>query len=249
MRKILLSFLLIFTNIFSKSVRLIKKNSSVNSKSPNFTDFKSRFTKSEQELQSAKANLLKELNSISKIDINYYIKMNRDFFKKQYALVIDEHKKNDKCSNFVTKCKEINQQLKKHKNIKILVTNNLFIKYGSPGLTYDKTIFLDSHYVNNQGIIMHEICHAINDDCILCYAIENLKSYYLKKASPGFKKISELYRKFSQKLEKRADLWSASHGKNFAKNLIVFFEECKKSHFIECTENHPPAKERISYLK
>ena len=190
---------------------------------------------------------IKELNSITGININHYINLTRDYFKKECAFAINDCKKIDKCRSFVTKCKEINQQLKKFKNIKILVANNLFSNYGSPGLTLDKTIILDRGYVTNTGLIMHEICHAINNDCRMCFAFGDLLNQ--QKAESRSKKITELYRNFLHKVEKRADLWSASQGKNFAKTLLRFFQYLKKSNTPYSTEAHPSLKERISYLK
>ena len=153
--------------------------------------------------------------------------------------------KNNKFSKLVTVSEEIRAHLQKNPTIELFSIDNLFGKYGSPGITIGQTIFLDSKFVDKPGIIMHEICHAINDDQITICVLDAFIEHHNKNTkSSKLNRLANLRSKFYQRLEKRADLWSAANGKDCAKQLAAFFKSLK------CASNecHPDLAERIGYL-
>lgn len=164
-----------------------------------------------------------------------------------FAQQIEKYKKENKCRKFATGSKLINEVIQKNPDIEILVVENFFAKCGSPAITVGHTIFVDNKFADKPGLILHEICHALNDDQIYICALDSFVEHYNKTnkhKKNNHNLISNLKCKFCQKIEKRADLWSASHGKDYAMQLANFF----KSLSCASTEAHPSLDERIAYL-
>jgi hypothetical protein len=246
MKKIFLS--LLFTVLLTNSPQIINTvfaaGSDINPNDLHVVDFKSRLHKSEQDLKNSKAGILKELN-INEDEFNDFIKKNRNFYKDCFEQQIVKYKTENKFSKLVKVPEEINAHLQKNPTIEIFTIDNLFSKYCSPGITIGQTIFVDSKFVDKAGIIMHEICHAINDDQSTISALDAFIAQHNKNnKNLKFNRLANLRSKFYQMVEKRADLWSAAHGKDFAKQLCDFFKS------LECatTDCHPELAERICYL-
>ncbi len=243
-----ISLLLLTVLVFTNSPGSLHKTSYIHSNSgPKKTfaiDFKSRLNQAEKDLEKSKAGILKELNS-NENDLKNFIKKNCNFYQDYFNQQIAKYKVSNKCLKLVNMADEICVELQKNPKIEILAIDNLFGKCGSPGITIGQTIFVDSKFVDNPGIIMHEICHAINDDQITICALDALIDQHNKNTKKSkFSKLANLRSKFYQRLEKRADLWSAAHGKDCAKQLADFF----KSLGCASTECHPDLAERIAYL-
>ncbi len=216
----------------------------ISSKAAINVDFKSRLSQAEKDLEKSKAGILKELNS-NENDLKNFIKKNCNFYQDYFNQQIANYKSSNECLKLVNMADEICVELQKNPKIEILAIDNLFGKCGSPGITIGQTIFVDSKFVDNPGIIMHEICHAINDDQITICVLDAFIDKHNKNTKKSkFSKLANLRSKFYQRLEKRADLWSAAHGKDCAKQLADFF----KSLGCASTECHPDLAERIAYL-
>lgn len=246
MKKIFLS--LLFTILLTKSPQSINTASTISSnvraKDAHVVDFEVRLNKAEQDLQNSKAGILKEVDANEK-DFNDFIKKNCNFYKDYFRQQINKYKTENKCCKFIAVSEEICAQLKTNPNIELFIIDNLFGKYGSPGITIGQTIFLDSKFVDKPGIIMHEICHAINDDQVtICVLDAFIEQHNKNTKNSKLNRLANLRSKFYQRLEKRADLWSAAHGKGCAKQLADFF----KSLGCASTECHPELAERIAYL-
>jgi hypothetical protein len=246
MKTIFLS--LLFTVLLTKSPQIINKSfasgSALKPKSECLVDFKSRLHKSEEDLKNSKAGILKELNS-NEDEFNDFIKQNRNFYKDCFTQQVAKYKTENKFSKLVKVPEEISVHLQKNPTIEIFAIDNLFGKYCSPGITIGQTIFVDSKFVDKAGIIMHEICHAINDDQITISALDAFIAQHNKNnKNSKFNRLANLRSKFYQRIEKRADLWSAANGKDCAKQLCDFFKS------LECatTDCHPELAERICYL-
>ncbi len=216
----------------------------ISSKAAINVDFKSRLNQAEKDLEKSKAGILKEVE-VSEKDFNNFIKKNSNFYQDCFKQKIIKYKNSNKCLKLVNMADEICVELQKNPKIEILAIDNLFGKCSSPGITIGQTIFVDSKFVDNPGIIMHEICHAINDDQITICALDALIDQHNKNTKNSkFNRLANLRSKFYQRLEKKADLWSAAHGKDCAKQLADFF----KSLGCASTECHPDLAERIAYL-
>lgn len=216
----------------------------ISSKAAINIDFRSRLNKAEHDLEHSKAGILKELNS-NENDLMNFIKKNGNFYQDCFKQKIAKYKSSKKCLKLVNMADEICVELQKNPKIEILAIDNLFGKCGSPGITIGQTIFVDSKFVDNPGIIMHEICHAINDDQITICALDALIDQYNKNTKNSkSNRLANLRSKLYQRLEKRADLWSAAHGKDCGQQLADFF----KSLGCASTECHPDLEERIAYL-
>jgi hypothetical protein len=248
MNKIFLSNLLLFSVVFTNPPKILNTTSiigtNISPKAAIVIDFKSRLNKAEQELKNAKSMILNELNSTEK-ELNDFIKKNHSLYENCFAEQIAKYKKENKYFKLAKFSEEISAELQKNPTIEIFAIDNLFGKYGSPGITIGQTIFLDSKFVDKPGIIMHEICHAINEDQIMISALDAFIDQHNKNTrNSKLNKLADFKTKFYHKMEKRADLWSASHGKDFAKQLSDFFKSLK----CASTECHPALAERIGYL-
>ncbi len=207
-------------------------------------DFKSRLNQAEKELQNSKAVILKEVG-ITEKDFNDFIKATSNFYNKYFSQEIAKFKKENRFCKLTNFSKEISAELQKNPEIEIFVVDNLESKYGSHGISMGQAIFVDSKFVDNQGIIMHEICHSINHDLITLNAINTFIKMH-NKITYNFKseRFEDLKKEFKHNTEKKADLWSAAHCKDCAKQLVDLF----KSPGCRSTECHPDDAARIAYL-
>ena len=246
MKKIFISLLFTISWSISPQIKntVSTVSSNVRTKDVHAIDFKVRLNKAEQDLQNSKAGILKEVDANEK-EFNDFIKKNCNFYKDCFSQQIIKYKTENKFCKFVAVSEEICAQLKTNPTIELYTIDNLFGKYGSPGITIGQTIFLDSKFVDKTGIIMHEICHAINDDQITICVLDAFIEHHNKNTKNSkLNRLANLRSKFYQRVEKRADLWSAAHGKDCAKQLADFFKS------LGCASNecHPDLAERICYL-
>ncbi len=147
--------------------------------------------------------------------------------------------KYNKLENF---SEEIRDQLQKNPNIEIFTVDNLSKKEGIDTRVMAQKVFIDSKLANNSGIIMREIGKIVNEDLnnktlLKAYVDRQLQKkdilYIPFKISLPYSwsrfvyatDILELYFKFSQKAEMKADLWSAAHCKECGSQLIDYFKQ------------------------
>jgi hypothetical protein len=247
MKKMFISLLLLTVLVLTNPSGSLHKTSDIPSSCPKnliTIDFKSRLNLAEKDLQNSRAGILKEVD-VSEQDFHDFIKKNFNFYKDCFAQQITKYKTENKFCKLAKFSEEISAELQQNPKIEIFTIDNLFGKYGSPGITIGQTIFIDSKFVDNVGIIMHEICHAINGDQItICVLDSFIEQHNKNTKNSKFNRLANLRSKFYQRVEKRADLWSAAHGKDCAQQLADFFKS------LGCASNkcHPDLAERIGYL-
>ncbi len=232
---------------------------------PKIIDYHRRLKLADQEVKNAQEDLLEELN-IDVTIFNYDRSGHRAMAKQIRAEAQSRRLAKFKARNNYNKLENLSEgirdQLQKNPNIEIFTVENLFKKEGKDTISLAQKVFIDSKLANNSGIIMREIGKIVNEDLntkslLQAYVDRQLEKKYMVyipfKISLPYKwlrfvystDILDLYFKFSQKAEIKADLWSAANCKECASQLIDYFKQMQdQSPSSSC----PDIAERIENL-
>jgi hypothetical protein len=261
MKKMFLALGAFFAYTSANSCEISSASSNICSSSFSYElrviDYNLRLRRAEQELKIAKENLLAELD----IDVSDFDKDSlgilakiKEIKKASSARKLFKFKEENEFCKLVAPFQEICDQLEKNPNIELFTVDNLSQKYQRDAISIGKTVFIDSKIANLNGIIIREIGNIVNDDrntwlilrdLVIRRLEKNADQYYHIDSPDKSKKIAELFEAFSQKVEKKADLWSAANCKECASQLIDYFKNMK---FQSSIKTCPDTVERIGYL-
>jgi hypothetical protein len=230
----------------------------LNPKKTTVIDYQRRLNRANKEIKNAKDDLLEELEINSEsfdndIDIKSRLKK---IYSSSSSRWLANFKQKNKCSKILNLSEEICDQLQKNPNIELFTVDNLSTKIGSDSISMGQTVFIDSKLANNSGIIMREIGNIVNEDRTNWLIIRDLVVRRLERKKYLFIpytwlhinhsiKILDLFNEFSQKVEKKADLWSAANCKDCANQLVDYFKLMKDQ---SPSKGFPDTAERIGYL-
>ena len=129
-------------------------------------------------------------------------------------------------------------------NVEFYICSNLR-KTGFIGAVASSSkIFIDKEYINNMGIILHELGHIVNCDGINGHFITTLIEKNECIDENQEEKVLKLAHKRILLMEKRADLFVKIHGHKYSDQMSSFL----KSMAHISSGRHPDIKERLKYL-
>jgi hypothetical protein len=232
---------------------------------PTINDYQSRLKLADQDVKNAQEDLLDELNldvTIFNYDRSGHKALAKEMREKAQIRSLAKFKARNKYNKLENFSEEVRDQLQKNPNIEIFTVDNLSKKEGTDTRTMAQKVFIESKLANNSGIIMREIGKIVNADLnnktlLKAYVDRKLEKecivYIPFKISLPYKwlrfvyatDILDLYFKFSQKAEIKADLWSAAHCKECGSQLIDYFKQMQEQ---SPSGSCPDIAERIDNL-
>lgn len=136
--------------------------------------------------------------------------------------------------------------LKNFGNIEFYVCNNLESLGIVGAAACGSIIFIDKNYINNMGVILHELGHTVYCDSSTKFFMHKLIDSNTSIEEDKKNKALELANQIQILKEKRADFFAKMHGYKYSHQI---------SSFLKATENkccgsfdHPETKERLEYL-
>lgn len=200
-----------------------------------------KFQEITEQVESAKKTVCKQLG-MSEQEFRKFYDHNIKKFNSCFQEKTDYYIKHLNLKRYYPKNKILKDILEKHPNIKLYQGNNICCKLCSPAYNLNNVVVIDDNYLDKTSIILHELSHAIHQDCIYASMFESILNY---KNFNNRKSIEDSINKYQVLFEKRADYFAANHGKIYSTELAEYFKTLLPG--VKCN-NHPPLEERILYL-